>query len=325
MTDVPNKPITTDQHYVPKFYLKRFVNERKCLKVLDIKNAKLQTTWRAYATLGYEKFYYAVHTGVPDVVSQQIEDFFTQLENGIASRLDGIHKKILQYQPITNEERYVIATLGAMLYLRGKYMREQLKRGNESIFRQMMIRYADHPAFPQSIQATAEANEILTTAQEIEECRLMLLEADYDVAFDNTSHLFLLGEVQGFANMLYNKPWIAHLAQEQDKFFTSDTPMLEILPEKKHFHGPHFMERTHYLPLSPKMVIEFIPSMHGKPLKRKVADTRKVFDLNTLRLAHSIDEAYSGWLEEFEVQLVGKSDPALFRLQHALSNLARFK
>ena len=80
---------TKDQHFVPRFYLKNFADKNGSLQVLNIKEKRMAKP-RAYQGLGYEYYYYAAKTGVPDAISQHIEEWLTPMEDFIAKELPSV-------------------------------------------------------------------------------------------------------------------------------------------------------------------------------------------------------------------------------------------
>ncbi len=313
------KPITEKQHFVPKFYTKRFANERGFVSVLNIKKVRIEP-FRPYASVCYEKFYYAVTTGVPDDVSQIIEELFRQIEDDISGKLDGIYQKLLHYESVTESERYTIATLASMLYLRGGYMRGQIKRMDEEFYKHSMKFRASQETFSSDLKEKVDSlGEREISLEDVDSYKQMLINEEYGLEFNNASHLNLLGEMRGFANLFYGKNWMVHIAKGESDFFTSDTPVVEFIPERTGFYGASFLERTHYFALGPKVVIEFIYPHSRKRLKRKWADDKKVFDINTLRLNLSMKEAYGARREEFEEQIKKKPMTKLDRMLRFLS------
>lgn len=111
---MPEIQITEDQHFVPKFYLKRFADSQGFLDVLDVKKRQLARR-RSYGGVCYDKFFYGAVTGQQDEVSRVIEKWLQQIESEVARKLPGIIKKILAYEHIDDEDRYILTVLLSML------------------------------------------------------------------------------------------------------------------------------------------------------------------------------------------------------------------
>jgi len=80
---------TSRQHYVPKFYLRKFTNDNNELEVFDVAT---ETIVKPIGPKGvaYEDYFYGIRTGEPDEISQQIEKFFQEIENLIGKKYDGL-------------------------------------------------------------------------------------------------------------------------------------------------------------------------------------------------------------------------------------------
>ena len=80
-----------------------------------------------------------------------------------------------------------------------------------------------------------------------------------------TAHM--LGEVQGFANILRAAPWHLGFAPVSLQLYTSDNPVAGYLtPVRLHGEGAMFSSFTYYVPLSPQilLIIERRPNKKDK-------------------------------------------------------------
>lgn len=298
MTDAESpKQITEDQHFVPKFYMRRFANEKGFLEVLDRQKGKLIKP-RPYSGVCYSQFYYAKKTGEPDELSQDVEEVLKNLEDNISVDLPVIYEKIINYKQITQQERYTIAVLAAMLWLRVEYMRRQVNRMSENLLKEIMTLSGD---------------------KRIAEVRDFLESKKGGFSFDNSTHLALMMQFQGFSNMCFGKNWIVYLAKGEKKFITSDTPVVEWIPDRKGFYGPSFLERKHYLVLSPTVLIEMRYPIPGtkKILKRKWIYDDQVLEFNRMRVELSCDYCYAQRKDELE-ELVRERDKNMEEYFHLL-------
>lgn len=317
-----NQQITEDQHFVPRFYMERFANSKLFLSVLDIKQAKIVKP-RPYSGVCYKKFYYGQKTGVQDEVSQQIENWFTGIENDIARSLPTIYDKIISYKQITDEERYLISTLSAMLWLRGDYMRLQVNKSSEDMMKWMMTMDASRPGYKEHVRKIMKEKGKDITDEEIEKIQKSFIDKDYKLEFDNSSHLNLMTKLKEFSNMCFGKNWIVYLAKGQKRFITSDTPVAEWFPEIKNFaYGSSFLSRKHYIALSPEMLIEMIYPKSGKKLKRKLATDQQVSDFNLMRAELSINYCYSQREDELQ-ELIELRNKNMQDYNNALSSIIK--
>jgi hypothetical protein len=78
---------------------------------------------------------------------------------------------------------------------------------------------------------------------------------------------FMLGEVQGFANLLVAAPWRIGFAPDSIQLYTSDNPVAGYLnPVRPWWETAAFASLNYFVPLSPKVLlkIERRPDQKGK-------------------------------------------------------------
>ena len=63
----------------------------------------------------------------------------------------------------------------------------------------------------------------------MEEVKQFIQSGEYNIRFDNSQHLNLIGEdqVNGFHNLLLAKKWRVILSEEPYRFITSDNPVAD--------------------------------------------------------------------------------------------------
>jgi hypothetical protein len=286
------KQITTKQHFAPKFYFKRFADDKNFLQVLDVKNAKILKS-RPYSSVCYADFYYAQETGVPDEVSQEIETFLKQTEDIVSSDYDRIAEDILNYRPISEEDQYRLAWFMAALWMRNPMMRENINKMNEDMRKQIFKKYAHFPGFGETVRKITKERGEPVADEVVQQAKELFQSGDYQLKMDNTSHLDLMTDMKGFVNLVLGKKWRIYISLEE-RFITSDTPVIEIFPERKGFYGPTFLERKHVFAMTPKIVIEMIdPGLPGKKIKRKQIKPDEAEKINLDRVKWSYMYGYS--------------------------------
>ncbi len=134
MPNTQQDQITVKQHFVPQFYLRRFANQSNEIEVLDVEERRILTS-RSPASVSYQDFFYGITTGTPDEMSQQVERLFEVVENEIASELDRIIDDILSNRHVSDRDRWIIALLMSMLWIRGPAMRGQINQMSEQLWR----------------------------------------------------------------------------------------------------------------------------------------------------------------------------------------------
>ncbi len=277
------KQIVTDQHFVPQFYLKRFVNPDGLLERLVLPTATILSKAKSPKAECNEAFFYATKTGIKDEVSQHVEDFWGQIEDFISPNLDEVERQITNNEQLTEHNLTMLAHLASMLWMRTPHFRKMLEHNMSNFEKQIYKLRASNPDFAKNLIETLKDKRSELTLEKAEEVREFILGGEYDITFNNAVHLQLMvSSFEGFRNLFYNAKWRFYIAKGKRRFVTSSVPCVEIFPqERKSFYGPTFYCRKHFFPLSPTIMIEAInPLLAGKRVKRKCITDEDVFDLN---------------------------------------------
>lgn len=296
--------MTKKQHFVPKFYLKRFADEKNFVEVLDLDKKELLKPY-PYSGVCYEEFFYAANTGEPDEISQNFEKALKQIEDVIAPRLDSIIESIMNTRKIDDEELSILALFMSMLWVRGVYMRKQTEKMTVDVAKQIMAITASHKEnFPKWAEKIMKENNVVASEEDIEDVRQAFMEKDYDLKFNNVPHLNMIKDLNMYARMFFDKKWRFYIAGGNNRFITSDTPTIEWFPERKGFYGPDIFQRKHYLALTPKILIELShPKGHGKAVKRKMINDQEVLEYNMTIVNYSDKYCYSKTKKELQLLL----------------------
>lgn len=105
---------TKKQHYLPQFYLKRFADSNGSLYYYD-KRIDYISSPKSYSSVGYKHYFYAAVTGVADDISQHVEQWLKTYEDIISKELTGVIEKILNNDPISEDDKYILAAFMCML------------------------------------------------------------------------------------------------------------------------------------------------------------------------------------------------------------------
>ncbi len=298
MPEEAKKQTTKDQHYVPQFYLRQFVNAEDKLNILDCERRKIVIP-RTPKSVCNEEYYYSVRNDL-DEVSQEMERELSRIEDNISKLYDKTAQKFLNFEQITDKEKLIISTFMSLQYLRGPYMRKQIKRMNENITKQMMKMHM-HMMPNDRFFTDYEKDSGQKITDEQRKNIIETVEKDnYKVSINNAPHLQMIGQMEGFRNLLFAKEWLVYISKSSKKFITSDNPVLELFPDwtGKFFYGPDFLQRTHQFAMTPDILIVTTyprnPPQHGK-IKRKTLfdndrDNDKILELNI---------QYPKWATEF--------------------------
>lgn len=290
---IRQKPPTEEQHYVPRTYLKRFINPDYLphfkLETLDVRK-KILMEPQTVKKVCKDTYFYSVETWRPDFISQIIEDLFWRFENEFGQLYDWLVEDILSDKQIDEWKIRKLCLFICTLWMRGKYFRDQTNKMSEDSYKHM-LKFSYKHYFKDEKELTPEVEKII-------------LEWDYNLVFNNSQHIqFISNEdnIYWFANMFFWKRIIIYIATWERNFATSDNPVVEIFPADR-MKWPWwiwFLERIHYFVLHPRILIEFDGSHEsGKKIKRKRVDDEKVTYYNLLRSAFS-DFMYSKSKNDF--------------------------
>ncbi len=284
------KRTTRKQHYVPQFYLRQWCDDDNGFYAIKIEN-KIPPKLNVFNNKSgpnrfcYENFFYAQYTGKEDKNSQVIEKAFAEIEAIFATQLPILEDKILKGEQITYADKYNIAECMLFLYFKGKQYREQTKKMEEDLFKQMNRHQM--PYIDQIPEMKAKMEELGITKEEMIE---FAEKGEYRVELGNLHQLRIMKEMGGFCNLLTAKYWKIYISRTGD-FITTDSPYLDI-PLSKHFYGNDFLSREQVFILSPRVVVVALNPHNesGKKVNRKDITGNKshILTINSHNLMNSI-------------------------------------
>ena len=193
--------MTKNQHFVPQFYLRKFLNPQNLVEVLDLKLMKCANP-RGTKKICSAEFFYGIETGIPDEMSQQVEEWFQKAENFIGGSLDSIVEKILNNQQIEVADKWIVAYLMSMLWIRGQEMRKQIRRITTEATKWMI--QTEYSIRPERLFDEFDKKNGVTTSPELrEKIQEMMTSGEFDLVPTNAMHLQNLENINGFANLFH--------------------------------------------------------------------------------------------------------------------------
>ncbi len=293
--------ITKNQHYVPQFYLRKFANSNDKLEILDCGRRKVVAS-RSPKSVCNEEYYYSANNQL-DEVSQALEKEFQRIESDISKVYDDIMGKFINFEQITENDKILVSTFMSLQYLRGPYMRKQIQRVNEQMVKQITKLQFSSPHIHKFFeQHEKESGEKLTEQQRNEVIKFAQ-KGEYRVEMGNAAHLNLIGEMEGFRNLLFGKEWLVYISKSNKKFITSDNPVIELFPEwtGKFVYGPSFLQRTHQFSMTPDILIiatnprnpPAIGAVKRKTLFDNMEHNAKILELNFQHPRNATAYAYA--------------------------------
>lgn len=261
---------------MPQFYLNYFTNPQKKLETFDLARRKrVKACFPEGVCCG--EFFYSPNAEADDI-SQAFEEHFRGIENSFSIKYKDICSQLVGRSGISVGVKLNISEFAAMLFSRGPYMRVQIKRMNESFIKQIM-----RLKFGGLNGKDRVSHALLDMGKEISEEKVSDIVSkfdsmEYSVDINSAAHLRMLAEWDRFVNFFFNKEWVVYIIKSDKEFLTSDNPVYEEFPDwtGKFFYGPTIMQRTHYIALTPKILIEMRDCLGASESKRPEERFRKI-------------------------------------------------
>jgi hypothetical protein len=256
---------THRQHFVPQFYLRRFVNSDGKLERFDKKTQYFLVPVSPKSE-GFAENYYSEDGKSSDEIGQRIEnEFLPPFENLIGSEYAKVLVKLKNRQTLSEGDKEIICLLGAHLFTRGEGMRSVIESMNAQIRPQI--------------------ERLVPNARKLENF------ADF---FDDTNktHIGLLPEVRGYYNTFCHKKMRIFRAEGIRGFVTSDSPVSQYAPhERTTPYGFGLFQLVHTFPLSKEYFVELY---NPDDLPGKKLIVRSTMDIAvSSRNAHQYNKASS--------------------------------
>ena len=246
--------MTKNQHYVPRFYLSRFLNRNNEAEVLDWKRRDIVTP-RGPKGICCEAFYYGIETGKQDEVSQKVEQAFQAMEDCIAKVIPEFIDDIANRRKISPAQKWNIAALMSMLWTRGPVMRSTVNSMLEGFTKQAIVHMCTGDVGEDIVHQADETSDAKSSSDMRESIKNIMCDGEFSLRFDNQPHMGMFSDISKYANLFSSQHWTVHIANTSNKFVTSDNPVATYIPSREGWYGGTFLERVHYFSLSPDICI----------------------------------------------------------------------
>ncbi len=217
------------QHIVPVFYLKGFVNpaDDPYIWMYEKGNREIRKVSVKDAAVHSNYYSFEREDGTTD--KHTFEEGFSRIEETVAPSI----KKVLNNEPINNEERSHISVFMALSFLRVPSFRNGIKKVMEAHHKEMTIHQArDKESFEKMMKKIQE--ETGEDFGDIEKLREEIIEGKYGVEIDNYRSLgLLLNSLTPVADAIHALYWNFLIAPRGGKFVTCDNPFFYINPLRK--------------------------------------------------------------------------------------------
>ena len=246
-----NEPIlsttqTKRQHFVPCLYLNNFARADGKIRVFDLQEERELATSPENV---------AVRTRFYDVTLEgqhySAEDWLAELESAASSVLRLLGDDPPAISRLTDEQENALSRFIAALIIRTPFKRQELNdtldvinSQIEQILRGQFLHQFGEPQGPAKYEEWQ--------AKPLHE-RYGEEESTQPASLTN----YLLGEVQGFANLLRAAPWRIGNTLGDRRLYTSDNPVSRYLrPVRPWWEVGAFSSFDYFLPLSPELLLK---------------------------------------------------------------------
>ena len=246
-----NEPIfehtqTKRQHIVPRMYLQAFARADGKIRGIDLQEEREYVASLRNA---------AVETGFYDVdlkgETYSAEDWLARLESEVSSILSTLRRDPVAITTLVEEQEDVLARYIAAQFFRTQVRRREIER--------MVAKFSselNHMARPIMKHKLGEHFDPAV----FDKWHSSLLEGKYDEEEKAESKLVnfdLLGEVQGFANLLRASPWRIGNVLGTLHLHTSDNPVAHYqTPVRSRREFGAFWSYDYFFPLSPDVLLK---------------------------------------------------------------------
>ncbi|MBU1067802.1 DUF4238 domain-containing protein [Patescibacteria group bacterium] len=311
---MPDDNPTKKQHYLPQFYLKRFSDSKGLLYYYD-KRVDYISSPKSYSSVGYKHYFYAAETGISDKISQEVERWLKTYEDIISKELTKVIDKILNNEHISEDDKYILAALMCMLWLRTPSMRQSMNQRREDLVKQVLQFGA-----AQSVDNFIKSSSRKVTDAQRDNLVNMLRTGKFDMTFNNIHHLKFMTENfgfndKGFTNMFYGHKWKIYINKGRKKFITAENPVVEWWLPPETFWGCGFLERTKFFPLTPDIFIVLIEPKGSHKVNRKTLydeDEKLVKELNLLIGSRKSNYVYASNKDLLKEIILSRKNPGPF-------------
>ena len=293
---------TKNQHYVPKFYLKKFANSVGKLETFDMTNQKILKPQSPSHVCSWD-YFYALETWKKDDISQVFEEMFDYFENDFSLIYDELIQNIYETRKIKEDLLYALCQFVAVSRLRGKSFRNLVQWTIKDIIKQISI--FNYRAY----KANNPHHEMVKKISSDKKLEDVVLNWEFDIELNNAWYIKFMADdncVPWWTNLFLSKKIRIFISNGERKFVTSDSCVVELFPEIASPYGVSFYERIHYFVLSPDILIEFSdPFNKWKEVKRKRIGKQEVLYYNLLRSMYS-SYMYSNSQDNFIIEEYSK-------------------
>ena len=281
---IDKQHIVQYQHYVSRFYLKRFTNAKGEIEAYNLLDKRMEKA-KGPKGICAEYFFYALETGKEDEVSQVVESAFKILENYISNDLDKIVAMSLASEKFSDDKKQVLSLLISMLHFRGPQIRNFTKGLYESMVINSVDRLIERKGTIEALREITSLSGISLPEMGDDELE-KLSEQILSIKVNNKPHLELFEDIPIFANFFQAQNWKIYISRSGAKFITSDQPVVLVNPKNwPPAFGVPLLAKSCFFALTPEILITTNYSLseeNGKTETEVIASEDQILQFNRI-------------------------------------------
>ena len=236
------------QHYIPEMYLKRFARGDGKIRVTDLLEGRNYIT--SLNNVAVRSRFYDFRA---DGQNYSAEDSLARIESAAAPILTKLADEPSSITTLTDEQEDSLARFIAVLFfrtpLRWQHVGNMIDANCAEVAKKGMPYLVNECGYGE--------DEVIAAYREYRASPSY--QEQKSIKLTSTVH-YLLGEVQGFAQLLRAAPWRLGRVLGPLKLFTSDDPVVRYSPSYRRSKMPKaFFEYDYYLALSPDVLLQVYP------------------------------------------------------------------
>lgn len=276
-------------HYVPQFYLDAFAIEGAGEKQPHIyQYMDGQVVSPRISDVASEKDYYTfvLNEGGKDIVTRDVDDFFTNIEDSAAS----VIQRIIQEESlnITKEEKGKAAVFFATLAVRTPGFLNLAQALHGTAMKEIgMARAENKEVLAEDVR---EAGMKIDDKQ-LDELHDFVMKGEYEITFSKESKAYFvakgLEDAKRLSNMYFNKFWHLLVVNGKIPLLTSDNPVSIYRPKYiPAIYNAGYGSGVIVIPLSPRVAV----LIRDEPLRKGILPINKYMvkhlNRNTVRFSN---------------------------------------
>jgi hypothetical protein len=228
-------------HYVPRFYLNYFTDNKGFVFVYDKEDNKMFSA--KPESIAFEKYYYTIEDETGEADPELIEDLLSHIETYGGQAF----KQLLLRETLNDNEKSNLCAFIACMFIRGPNYRSNV----ENIFGQSVEKFSKFVASNATYFNKHIDPELKRSFPEenisSEEIRKYILEGEYSIKANPIVSLYTgIPSILTFGEIFFNMKWNFYVATEELHFLTCDNPVFMFDPthDPKGKSGVRFLSKN---------------------------------------------------------------------------------